>query len=656
MQATSPVSTNAYTRLLIMAAAGLAPFILARLGLLALYPDDFGALTFGDIAYAFIYGLRFDASVLAQFIGLPLLLMLLPFRWAHSPWWQGLWSWFVFAMLAVLVFALAADLVYFGVVHRHIGPEAAIISGDPALVLDMAVSDYGWTLVLFTAGVVAGAMLWRRITQARPAPAPRKSIRLAVIILLFGLFVIVGRGGLQYKPISIVNAFGPAPVSAGYLTLNGPFSIAHSIMSSQPKQVELLPPEEAVAEAQALLFTPREQNVDQQYPLLRHAAGKPGRKPNVVVLMLESWDAIHVDALRRQKGLEPLGATPNFDALAQNGRLYTRFYAAGQRSMDGLAALLASVPTVPGMPYIGKGLEQSDLSFLGHLARSQGYETIFLQSSNRGSFHVDAIAARAGFGTYLGAEDIPSAHDDITETSGWGVWDHDTLQTANRLFAEAAKPFVGFIFTSSTHQPWRIPNARWRKYEGDDKLDRYLNSLSYADWAIGQFIEAAKKAGYYDNTIFILTADHVSHLGVTPQDITTMYHVPLLMVGPGLEPGTDERIGSQLDVLPTIVELAGWDVTHASLGRSLLDDSDRQTRGAFCINWKNVERIEQTGWVSHNLSRRVAADVRGSEADADAIERRLLALYETTVELLLENRLYRSDTPKPPRSAVAAAP
>jgi hypothetical protein len=107
--------------------------------------------------------------------------------------------------------------------------------------------------------------------------------------------------------------------------------------------------------------------------------------------------------------------------------------------MDGLAALVAGIPTLPGTAYIGMGMEQNRMAYLGHMAEQEGYATIFLQSSKRASFHVDSIAAMAGFKTYLGAEDIPATGhaENITER---GAWDYDMLHEANRQFAAAKRP------------------------------------------------------------------------------------------------------------------------------------------------------------------------------------------------------------------------
>jgi phosphoglycerol transferase MdoB-like AlkP superfamily enzyme len=284
------------------------------------------------------------------------------------------------------------------------------------------------------------------------------------------------------------------------------------------------------------------------------------------------------------------------------------------------------------------GMEQNRMAYLGHMGRREGYDTIFLQSSVRQSFHVDSIAAMAGFTTYLGAENIPVSGHSETGTER-GAWDHDMLQEASRHFARARQPFLGFVFTASTHVPFQSPGARWQKFAPDSLEHRYLNSLFYADWALGEFIQSAKAAGYYHNTIFVLTADHISGFAGKSGDAPSLHHVPLLVIAPGLKPGVNHRTGGQVDVIPTLIQLAGWRIAHAGLGRSLLDGSSREPRGTLTVRGDVIERIEDAGWVAHDLEKRIAAAPNTPEPVARAMEERLLAMYQVAHTLLMQNRV-----------------
>jgi phosphoglycerol transferase MdoB-like AlkP superfamily enzyme len=635
---------NAYGRATILFLVCLIPFTIARALIYATNHADFSVLSVAEIISTFVVGLRFDASIVIMAVGLPLILMLLPFNFCHRRLWQGTWGWTIYLMLVTLIFLIIVDMVYFSVVHRHAGPEVSALGGDISTVIHMALYDYPWALAAFAVATVVGVRLWRPLLVPVPTPPEKSWLRLVSLFPLLFVIAFIGRGGLQYKPLSVSDAFFIDSAAAGYLALNGPFSIAHAFEAEKPVVKDFMPASEAARVTQDWLRSSGEQFNDPAFPLMRVSAGDSSqRPPNIVVLLLESWDATNVDAMRAALGKPTRGVTPNFDALAREGRLYTNFYAVGQRSIEGIAGLVAGIPTTPGMPQMGSGLEQNRLSFLGELAKAQGYRTIFLQSSKRGSFHVDAIAARAGFETYLGAEDIPELHTDKTQDSGWGAWDHSTLQAAHQLFSEAQKPFLGFIFTSSTHTPYAVPTERWKKFRGGDEgLDMFLNTLNYADWALGELIAAAKQAGYYDNTIFVLTGDHVSHFVDASEQLPNRYRVPLLLVGPGISPGIDHTVGGHLDIIPTIIDAAGWRTTYAVLGRSMLDDDRPQERAAFSVRASIVDWIAADGWMSHNLHQRLGMSPALTPARADAMERQLAATFQIISRALVENRVTNS--------------
>jgi phosphoglycerol transferase MdoB-like AlkP superfamily enzyme len=691
-----------HRRVLAILSLNLLVFGLARIGLFLVYFQDFHDLSVAEALHAFARGLLFDASIIVLVTGVPLAMMLLPFVFVHHPhrlrlstWaganvavivvaallaflgqhflagrsasvfsysvivigaiallallplrfhhhraWMTFWTWTNFVLLSLFLFLLVADVVYFGFVHRHVGPEITAVGGDIGLMLDMALGDYSWAIGLYLLACIGLFFLWRRLFRHSDGEVGRFLPRVAILLgALIGIAVLI-RGGLGNKPLDVVDAFVGSRPAAAYLSLNGPFAMSRALVNTRKIKADFFPWKEAVARTQAqVLATGEHLQAGDDYPLLRARSATSQHKPNVVVLMLESWDAMHNDMLRRAMGLPAYDVTPNFNALSRQGQLFTRFYANGERSMDGLAALVAGIPTLPGTAYIGMGMEQNRMAYLGHMAQQEGYATIFLQSSKRASFHVDSIAAMAGFKIYLGAEDIPATGhaENITER---GAWDYDMLHAANRQFAAAKRPFIGFVFTASTHPPFQSPGKQWTKFPPDSLEHRYLNSLLYADWALGRFIEEAKQAGYYDNTIFILTADHVSGLTGRANDAPSLHHVPLLIVAPGLKPGISARVGGQIDVIPSIAQLAGWRAPLASLGHSLFDPNPNFVPGTLCVRGNIIERIEERGWVTHDLLARVSASPGTQEADLSAIEGRLLAMYQVGHTLLLRNRVY----------------
>jgi phosphoglycerol transferase MdoB-like AlkP superfamily enzyme len=533
---------------------------------------------------------------------------------------------------------MVMDSIYFGQVHRHIGSEVNTLSNDVGSMVSIALMEYKAALLLFALATSMGAWLWWRLLHPIPAHPHSPWLRLVLLPLLFLLLLIAGRGGYSGKPMGVGEAFFSDSLAQGYLTMNGAFAILHALIEKQPPLKSFMPQAQAVALVQTQLASANVRFINPDYPLARISTDEVHKKkPNVVVLMLESWGALHIDAVRREMNLPPLGATPNFDQFAKQGRLYTHFYANGQRSIQGAAAILASQPTLPSMPLLGLGMEQNRLSFLGELALSQNYQTIFLQSSDHGSFHFDSIAARAGFKEYRGAEEIPNVHEHPKQAKTWGTWDHNTFQEANKLFASSQKPFLGFIFTSTTHTPWIIPDSRWNKYSSGSDRDKFLNTLLYADWALGQLIEAAKRDGYFDDTIFVITADHANEFVEQSEYVPNQFHIPLLIVGPGIKAGIDERTGSQVDIIPTLIDLCGWSTPYAGLGRSLMDDTRIEERAAFTVRGDVMDWISNDEWVSHNLNKHVGSSPMLSSERSAEMEKRLLSTYQTTIQLQLTN-------------------
>ncbi|MCF8167594.1 MAG: LTA synthase family protein [Rhodoferax sp.] len=618
----------------------MLPATVVRIALYLQYHSDFQVLSAVQVLEALVSGLRFDISMAMVMIGLPLMFLHLPYRWSQHAYWHGVWHWSIYLALLVFVFMMLIDFIYFGNVHRHVGSEINTVSQDMDSMVALALRQYLWPLLLFAVGALVGAWGWLRLWLA---PSPWHSSlwwRIVYVPLVLFVMLVVARGGVGGKPISVGEAFFSDQPAQGYLALNGAFAMSRAFLESPPPLKTFMPQEEAVAEVQRHLAGTEAVFGAPDYPLLqtRRVPPRPSQ-PNVVVLMLESWGAQHIDALRTQTQAQPLGITPNFDALARRGRLYSRFYANGQRSILGAESILASQPTFSGMPFLGEGIEQNRQSFMGELARSQGYDTYFLQSSERGSLRFDAIAARTGFGTYRGAEDIPNLHAQPKAANTWGTWDHNTLQAAHALFAQARKPFLGFVFTSSTHAPWLIPDEKFKKFTGGSDKEAFLNSLLYADWALGELIAAAKKAGYFDNTVFVLVADHADEFVENAQHVPNLYQVPLLIVGPGVVPGVDLRLGSQFDILPTLIALCGWQVDYAGFGRSLLEEGRDEDRASLGLRGNDLDWITTRGWVSHNLERSLghSADLTGPEVAQ--MQRRLLATYQVASQLQSSNRI-----------------
>jgi phosphoglycerol transferase MdoB-like AlkP superfamily enzyme len=381
-----------------------------------------------------------------------------------------------------------------------------------------------------------------------------------------------------------------------------------------------------------------EKPLDPDYPMLERYEEKPTGY-NVVFVLLESWNFDYVDSFAGNG----YGVTPYVDALAKDGLRFTRFYAAGQRSIEGIQATLTGIPALKGLPRIDAGIGVSNFSRLGSIAKEQGYSTLFIQTSGRDSFKVQGIASATGFDDFYGKEDVPLLLDYPDPDASVFGWDYDTLQFMKKKLDGLKQPFLAYAFTGTTHEPYAPLPGQFMQHQPHDPNGEngYLNTMSYADWSIGRFIEQARKSPWFDNTIFIFTADHTNHFQ-KGRDVLQRFHTPFLIYAPGIiEPGESRVIGSQLDVMPTIIDLLGLKEEFAALGKSLFKKGgDGQGEAFVTMGGQQIGLINQDGFILHDLQRLLES--RGlDKAMTQQMEMRLLAKDQLSYELLQANRWAR---------------
>jgi phosphoglycerol transferase MdoB-like AlkP superfamily enzyme len=611
---------------ILLFAIAMALFSVGRLLLWFTYPQHFETLGGGMLLQAFANGLRFDGAVVARLFALPLLLMWLPLRWFDRRLWFDGFAWLLYLITLGLVLLLAGDIIYYEHVQRHVSYELLLLQNDLAFLVEFGLKAHPGALLGFVLFAVGLGWLWWRILRVPLAPAGYAPLK---YIFLFFLLAVVGRGGVSGKVIEIIDAYGSGDAPYGNLSLNGAFTTIVFALNMEQVNHHFFPQEQAVA-----IVNGKEGLLDPAYPMLRRYAGEPNGR-NVVFVLLESWNFDYVDSFAG-KGY---GVTPHFDALAEEGLRYTRFYAAGQRSIEGIQATLTGIPALKGLPRIDAGIGVSNISRLGSMARERGYSTLFIQSSARDSFKISGIAAATGFEHFYGMEDVPLRLSYPEPKSAIFGWDYDTLQLMKEKLDGLKPPFLAYAFTGTTHEPYpQLPPQFMVRPHGADDENGYLNALKYADWSLGQFMAAARKAPWFENTVFIFTADHANHFQ-QGSGLLQRFHTPFLIYAPKFYSGEERRvIGSQLDVMPTILDLLGLDGEFAAVGESLLRKEGR-AEAFVTLGGQQIGLISSRAYLRHDLVRRIEG--HGPEELLGSLEQRLLALDQLSYELLQANRWAR---------------
>jgi phosphoglycerol transferase MdoB-like AlkP superfamily enzyme len=614
--------------LLVLQALGV--FALFRGLLFVAYYEEFSTLSLFEILQAFIYGLRFDFSLLASLFAIPLLMLNLPLKWFDNKVWTGFWYWLCLPLVIGICLLLAGDLVYYAYVKRHIAQELHLILNDSEFVLHMGLASYKLALLFFAIFAALLFLLWRK-TLRQHIHSGSLYQRLAIFAILpFVLFIGI-RGGIQGKPMHIIDAYATGNPSQGNLILNGAYSALRSFDQKPSVSHEFYARQQLEKQA-------REIGLYSNSPHYAFQKQYSDNKPtglNVVMVLLESWSYKYIDALAGNN----YGITPNFDKLVKAGLAFDHFYAAGQRSIDGLQAVLTSVPNLVDLPNLGWGLETSKFSRLGHIAQQHGYHTVFAQSSSRSSFHVDSIAGATGFQDYYGMEDMTLELKYDDPESFWYGWDHETFNKVYSRLNEISPPFLGFVFTGSTHGPYGTLPKRFLKHPHDANSEQgFMNTIYYADWAIGEFMKKARQQPWFDDTVFIFTADHT--VGAYRSGNTLeQFHIPLLIYSPKhIKPGINSAIGSHFDIMPTIIDLLGIPDAFSSVGESLFRKRDNF---AYIRAGNITGLISEQGYIRHTVKKLVDArtmnDNNMPAAVQKKLERRLLTIDQLAYQAIKSN-------------------
>ena len=619
----------------------LGMYALLRLGFYAFNFRAFSGAGTGAVAWAFVYGLRFDIAALL-WVNAPLLLaaLLLPGTGGRI---RQLWlrSLFVALNAPGLVFNIA-DWQYFKFIGRRSSNELFTIGGDIGRQAGSLLGHYWYLGLPLAAGLW---VLWRYcpVLPATP-PAPlsrsRRILRFGLeAVLAAGLFIIGVRGGLQLKPLQAGMAFEELPV-LGHLALNSTFTILKTV-----DQERVEPKRYFATNAEVRSWLP---------PVVLPAT-RPSALPadNVVILLLESFGSEYNGVENDGQG----GYTPFFDSLsrAPDARLLPHHYANGRRSIEALPAVLAGLPALMEVPFITSPYQTNELHGLGTLLQRQGYTTAMYHGATNGTMGFDDFAHIAGMQHYYGLKEYPGGKSSADYDGHWGIFDEPYLHYFGEQLSTMPQPFLAVLFTLSAHDPFTLPAAyRGKLPQGTMPIHA---TIAYSDAALRTFFQTAGRQPWFNHTLFILTADHTSHSDRPGYNNRLgEYKTPLLFYRPGrpLPPVSPGLVSQQADIPASVLHLLGLQAVGRYLlpfGGSVFDSSRvggavfRNNDSYFLVHADYVTELMANGTVRlykyqvHNLAWEALPN-----PDSKIVERygnELKANVQFFVNGLVENRLYK---------------
>ncbi len=396
--------------------------------------------------------------------------------------------------------------------------------------------------------------------------------RAKAFALFTPLVLLSARGTLDHRPLNAASVAFSGQNIVNQLTLNSTYTALRAWYDLRhersPSEIYgAMPMPEMYERVRRYTNYPPEEEVGVEIPFLhRQSPARALERPrNLVIVLLESLGAEFVGSL----GGKPL--TPNLDALSREGLWFTSLYSTGTRTVRGIEAVASDFLPTPGSSVVKLGKSQHGFFTIAELLRRSGYATEFVYG---GESHFDNMAAfflGNGFERAFNESDF----EDPAFRGTWGVSDEDLMRKANDVFVEHGdRPFFALVLTTSNHSPYEFPDGRIELYDAE-KATRN-NTVRYADYALGELFRLARNERYFEDTVWVVVADHDERTYGDDLIQVDKFHIPGLILGPDVAPARFERVASQIDLLPTALHLLGIPTVHPMIGRNLftLDESE----------------------------------------------------------------------------------
>lgn len=553
--------------------------------------------SFGDMLQILFNGLRIDLSLLSYLAIIPALvwILVLPFTFRHHLH-RILLVWLWLSLLCVIFFEVATPTF---ILEYDLRPNRLFIEYlmYPKEVATMLINGHLLSIVLASlAFAVLGYGVLRFLKSQFHTAVPKMGFAegnwftwASCSVLLLVIVVAGARGTLGHRPLNPSLVYFSQDPLVNTLNLNSMYSVMFAIKqlgkeAQAAKMYGDMSSEKIFDIVKTQTQMPANAFIDPAIPTLAfRQAAHQGRPKNLVIILQESLGAQFVKTLGGRE------LTPNIDNLYQQGWGFHQLYATGTRSVRGIEAVITGFTPTPARSVVKLDKSQHGFFSIAQILQQHDYHTQFVYG---GESHFDNMK---GFFLGNGFSDIVDI-DDFAKTdfiATWGASDGDLFDQAHLELLDLQKtnkPFFSLVFTSSNHDPFEIPANTISHIDDEAPLD---SAIRYADHALGQFMEQAKQSPYWEDTLFLIIADHDTRTYGTELVPIKSFHIPSVIIGKDIAPRQDQRLVSQIDMLPTLLSLMGISDATPALGRDLLrNDIEERAMMQFANNFAYMTREE----------------------------------------------------------------
>lgn len=546
----------------------------------------------GDVWPSLAMGLQYDLKWVSIIV-FPVVLLSIYVKFSpfYSDTNRRLWTMYFAIVFFIIFFFFIADLVSFSYNRTRLDAGAMNFVEDPGISLNMIWQTY--PLVWIVLGLIVAILLFRWLLNKSHWQVKNindgngNTHRKIPFIVSSVILIIFIYGKMDAKPLRWKDSFALKDSFKSYLALN-PLQNFFSTMRLREPVFNESEARKAFPQMAAFLQLPQKSEFGFSRTI-EPRSGALESKPNIILVMCESFSMY-----KSTMSGNPLNTTPYFDSLCKQGIFFERCFSPHFSTARGLFAIISGIPDVQLFKFSTRNPAAINQKTI--INEFDGYSKHYFLGGDPEFNNFEGLLSNINDLQVHTEKDFKSPKVNV-----WGISDKALFAEANELLKKEKNPFFAIIQTSDNHRPYTIFETDKnfeQKFVSNEELIKYgfgsleeYNTFRYSDYCFRNFIEAAKKESYFQNTIFVFIGDHGvagNATAVYPPAWTNQRlsdeHVPLLFYAPALlTPKLRKEVVSQIDVLPTIAGLLQMSYTNNTLGRDLLDPK-KKTDAAFITN------------------------------------------------------------------------
>lgn len=573
----------------------LCSFILrVVLTFLSLSKTDFNRL---DLIRAFAVGFYYDLFIAYCLFFLYLLFLLLfPTRWVGSIIDKLLTFSIISLTLFIMFFSLAGEITFwdeFNVRYNFIAVDYLIYTYE---VVENINQSYPIPIILVCLFMLIGGVFWlfsKNLIFKNTFDSPvRLSRRLQITIPVMLITLLMGYVSSNKQAEFSTNMY------INELSKNGIFSFFSAFRANE-LDYDLFYKRLETNKAYSLIrdelilnqhFTSQDiTSIEREIKFDNEAL-----TPNIVLITIESFSADFLETFGNTNNL-----TPNFEKLARESIFFTNMFATGTRTVRGMEALTLCVPPTPGNSIVRRP-NNDHLFSIATILMQKNYDLKFIYGGDGYFDNMNGFFGGQGFdivdrdrGNPL-SDNIKTKRFSIPDEevhfeNAWGICDEDiynqSLKYANQVYA-TNQPFFQFIMTTSNHKPYSFPKGSIDAPQGNRS-----SAVKYTDYALGAYIQNAKKQPWFENTVFVIVADHCASSAGRWEINIEKHHIPAIIYNFNKDIKVD-KLCSQIDLMPTLFSMLNWSYQSNFYGNNIFD-FEKSNERALIANYRTLGLLKQ---------------------------------------------------------------